>query len=351
MRTALKYVGRAFLALIAALVIALTLNASYWTSYRAPMTLVAHRGLAQTYHREDLDNETCTATRIYPPQHPYLENTIASMQAAFDAGADIVEFDVHPTTDGAVRRLPRLDHRLPHARQGRHAHAHPRRAEGARHRLRLHRRRRQDVSVPRQGRRPDAVARRSAGRVSGQALPRSTSRATIRAKAICWPTACCNCRRNSSPASCPTAATARSRVAQTHPGHAHDVAQIGHRVRRQLSRAGLERLCPQILPQHHRPRADGYRLRALGLAQPLLRTHERRGLAGLRHGRLRSRHGRHRLPTKTSRNCPATSAAASGPTASTASARSSGGHHNGALAGEEGEDELTPSRRPALPSA
>ena len=72
-----------------------------WTAYRAPMTLVAHRGLAQTYHREDLDNETCTATRIYPPQHPYLENTIASMQAAFDAGADIVEFDVHPTTDGA----------------------------------------------------------------------------------------------------------------------------------------------------------------------------------------------------------------------------------------------------------
>jgi glycerophosphoryl diester phosphodiesterase len=101
MRTALKYVGRGFLALIAALVVALTLNASYWSSYRAPTTLVAHRGLAQTYHREDLDNETCTATRIYPPQHPYLENTIASMQAAFDAGADIVEFDVHPTTDGA----------------------------------------------------------------------------------------------------------------------------------------------------------------------------------------------------------------------------------------------------------
>lgn len=101
MRTAFKYVGRAFLALIAALVLALAFNASYWTSYRAPMTLVAHRGLAQTYHRENLDNETCTATRIYPPEHPYLENTIASMQAAFDAGADIVEFDVHPTTDGA----------------------------------------------------------------------------------------------------------------------------------------------------------------------------------------------------------------------------------------------------------
>jgi glycerophosphoryl diester phosphodiesterase len=56
--------------------------------------------MAQTYHREDLENDTCTATRIHPPEHPYLENTIASMQAAFDAGADIVEFDIHPTTDG-----------------------------------------------------------------------------------------------------------------------------------------------------------------------------------------------------------------------------------------------------------
>ncbi|MFG3757139.1 glycerophosphodiester phosphodiesterase family protein, partial [Klebsiella pneumoniae] len=35
-----------------------------------------------------------------PPTHPYLENTIASLQAAFAAGADIAEVDVHPTTDG-----------------------------------------------------------------------------------------------------------------------------------------------------------------------------------------------------------------------------------------------------------
>ncbi len=63
-------------------------------------TLLAHRGLAQTYHREGLTNATCTAARIFPPEHPYLENTIASMQAAFAAGADIIEFDVQPTTDG-----------------------------------------------------------------------------------------------------------------------------------------------------------------------------------------------------------------------------------------------------------
>jgi glycerophosphoryl diester phosphodiesterase len=45
-------------------------------------------------------NDTCTAKRIYPPEYPYLENTIPSMRAAFNKGADMVEFDVQPTTDG-----------------------------------------------------------------------------------------------------------------------------------------------------------------------------------------------------------------------------------------------------------
>lgn len=62
--------------------------------------LIAHRGLGQTFWREGLTGETCTAARIHPPEHPYLENTIAGFQEAFAAGADIVEFDIHPTTDG-----------------------------------------------------------------------------------------------------------------------------------------------------------------------------------------------------------------------------------------------------------
>ncbi|TKT76893.1 glycerophosphodiester phosphodiesterase family protein [Aquamicrobium sp. LC103] len=62
--------------------------------------LIAHRGLGQTYSREGLENDTCTAERIFAPEHPYLENTIEGFEAAFAAGADIVEFDVHPTTDG-----------------------------------------------------------------------------------------------------------------------------------------------------------------------------------------------------------------------------------------------------------
>lgn len=63
-------------------------------------TLLAHRGLAQTFTRDGLNAETCTAQRIYPPEHGFIENTLPSMKAAFDAGADIVEFDIHPTTDG-----------------------------------------------------------------------------------------------------------------------------------------------------------------------------------------------------------------------------------------------------------
>jgi glycerophosphoryl diester phosphodiesterase len=62
--------------------------------------LLAHRGLAQTFPSEGLTDETCTARRIYPPEYPYLENTLPSMAAAFTASADIVELDIHLTRDG-----------------------------------------------------------------------------------------------------------------------------------------------------------------------------------------------------------------------------------------------------------
>jgi glycerophosphoryl diester phosphodiesterase len=62
--------------------------------------LLAHRGIAQRFDPIGVTSDTCTASRMLPPTHDYLENTIASMQASFEAGADIAEFDVHPTTDG-----------------------------------------------------------------------------------------------------------------------------------------------------------------------------------------------------------------------------------------------------------
>jgi glycerophosphoryl diester phosphodiesterase len=61
--------------------------------------LLAHRGISQTFPSEGVGRDTCTATRIHPPTHEFLENTIASMKAAIAAGADVIEIDVHPTTD------------------------------------------------------------------------------------------------------------------------------------------------------------------------------------------------------------------------------------------------------------
>lgn len=76
------------------------LNTSLLALPAGELTLLAHRGVHHDYHRENLDNDTCTAERIYPPTHALLENTLPSMQAAFDAGADIIEIDIHPTADG-----------------------------------------------------------------------------------------------------------------------------------------------------------------------------------------------------------------------------------------------------------
>ena len=91
-------VSMAVLALIAFIYLN---NSSLWrtTSPDRPL-LLAHRGLGQTFHMDGITDDTNTAERIHEPEHPYLENTIPSMEAAFAAGADIIELDIHPTTDG-----------------------------------------------------------------------------------------------------------------------------------------------------------------------------------------------------------------------------------------------------------
>lgn len=95
------WLRRILLALLVLAGVIYLFNASWRAAPPADpqIALIAHRGVHQTFHREGLENDTCTAERIYPPEHGYIENTIASMQAAFAAGADIVELDVHPTTD------------------------------------------------------------------------------------------------------------------------------------------------------------------------------------------------------------------------------------------------------------
>jgi len=78
------------------------LNASWLAPKPASprVLLVAHRGVHQTFDLAGVTNDTCTATRIRQPIAPEIENTLASMRAAFEAGAAVVELDVHPTTDG-----------------------------------------------------------------------------------------------------------------------------------------------------------------------------------------------------------------------------------------------------------
>ncbi|MBT4792335.1 MAG: hypothetical protein HON90_12260 [Halobacteriovoraceae bacterium] len=61
--------------------------------------LISHRGVNQNYHRTGLKNDTCTASRINSIEHDFLENTIESIEAAFNFGADMVELDIHPTTE------------------------------------------------------------------------------------------------------------------------------------------------------------------------------------------------------------------------------------------------------------
>ncbi len=72
-----------------------------WSAHpTGKLTVLAHRGVHQTYPSEGLTRDSCTATRIHPPTTSFLENTLASMREAFRLGADAVELDVHPTTDG-----------------------------------------------------------------------------------------------------------------------------------------------------------------------------------------------------------------------------------------------------------
>lgn len=66
----------------------------------ASIRLISHRGVHQTFPKDGVGNDTCTADRIYPPTHDFIENTLPSMEAAFAAGADVVELDVHLTPDG-----------------------------------------------------------------------------------------------------------------------------------------------------------------------------------------------------------------------------------------------------------
>lgn len=74
-------------------------NTSLFVRGEGGAKLLAHRGLAQTFQVKGVEWDTNTAEIIYPPEHDFLENTIDSMRAACDMGADVVEFDIRRTKD------------------------------------------------------------------------------------------------------------------------------------------------------------------------------------------------------------------------------------------------------------
>ncbi|WP_370551112.1 glycerophosphodiester phosphodiesterase family protein [Halobacillus sp. GSS1] len=97
-----KKIGKRVAVIFAVFILVIFINNSSYLmneSTEDPV-LLAHVGMAQTYPMDNIKNDTCTAERIYEPEHPYIGNTIPSMEAAFEEGADIVEFDIHPTKDG-----------------------------------------------------------------------------------------------------------------------------------------------------------------------------------------------------------------------------------------------------------
>jgi glycerophosphoryl diester phosphodiesterase len=64
--------------------------------------ILAHRGIHQDFSGKSVENYVCTARRIFEPEHTYIENTMASIDRAFELGATIVEVDVNRTREGEL---------------------------------------------------------------------------------------------------------------------------------------------------------------------------------------------------------------------------------------------------------
>lgn len=77
------------------------LNASWLAgSPRGYIKLIAHRGTMQQFSHAGLTDQDCTARRIEPPIHPYLEDTTPGLQQAARLGAQMIEIDIAATSDG-----------------------------------------------------------------------------------------------------------------------------------------------------------------------------------------------------------------------------------------------------------
>lgn len=104
---------------VSALLFALVLFQYFNTGYsngvesKDSFEIIAHRGVHQHYLqgegkdlRKSKDRHEliygCETEKNIKPTHNYIENTIESIQAAFDYGATIVEIDIRPTLDNRL---------------------------------------------------------------------------------------------------------------------------------------------------------------------------------------------------------------------------------------------------------
>jgi Glycerophosphoryl diester phosphodiesterase len=82
----------------------LTLSNASWLAPdpAGKRTLIAHRGVSQLSDHAGVTDTTCTAARIHPPEHPYIENSLRSLRAAVGRDAGMILFDVAATKDGQL---------------------------------------------------------------------------------------------------------------------------------------------------------------------------------------------------------------------------------------------------------
>ena len=80
------------------------LNASWMAPKpKGRLVMVAHRGIAQQPDAEGTGRGACPATRIEAPlEHNYIENTVRSINDSIGYGANMIELDVQPTSDGQM---------------------------------------------------------------------------------------------------------------------------------------------------------------------------------------------------------------------------------------------------------
>jgi glycerophosphoryl diester phosphodiesterase len=97
----LKLVGLALgLIIVVSTIVHIVRNHAALPARPSEFEIIAHRGVHQNFPPDNLTDETCTASRIYPLTHRFIENTIPAIGEAFKDGATIVELDIHPTSDG-----------------------------------------------------------------------------------------------------------------------------------------------------------------------------------------------------------------------------------------------------------